>query len=131
MPLGAGAHASLSHVFVHVRSLADSHRFYVESLGLEVLDGGPDAGYMRLGGGGGFTMGIEERPGEEVGSIGLEIVIAVDDVDRRYAELVAQGVSFDLPPADQEWGARHAWLRDPSGYRLSIYSPNAEPGEPG
>jgi uncharacterized glyoxalase superfamily protein PhnB len=25
-------------------------------------------------------------------------------------------------PEDQEWGARHAWLTDPDGYRLSLVS---------
>jgi uncharacterized glyoxalase superfamily protein PhnB len=54
-------------------------------------------------------------------------VIQVDDVDRRYRELVAGGVRFSGPPEDQEWGARHAWLIDPDGYRLSIYSAPAVP----
>ncbi len=117
--------ASLSHLFVHVRSLAEMHAFYVASLGLVLLDGGPGAGYMRIGGGDGFTIGMEERPEAEVGAIGIEVVVAVDDVDARYAALIAAGVPFDGPPTDQEWGARHAWLRDPSGYRLSIYSTNA------
>jgi uncharacterized glyoxalase superfamily protein PhnB len=43
-------------------------------------------------------------------------------VDRHYRELVASGVRFLEPPEDQEWGARHAWLIDPDGHRLSIYS---------
>jgi uncharacterized glyoxalase superfamily protein PhnB len=48
-------------------------------------------------------------------------------VDRRHQELVASGVRFSGPPEDQEWGARHAWLTDPDGYRLSIYSAPAVP----
>ncbi len=115
--------ASLSHLFVSVRDLAATHRFYVELLGLEVLMGGPDQDYLRLGGNDGFHMGIEAHPEFATPTPGIEIVIQVDDVDAAYARLSAVGVVFDGPPADQEWGARHAWLRDPSGYRLSIYSP--------
>ena len=110
----------LSHLFVHVRDLAESRRFYVDLLGLELLMEEP--GYIRIGGGDGFHMGIEEVP-DAVGSRGVEIVVAVPDVDEAYRRLTDAGVAFEAAPADQPWGARHAWLRDPSGYRLSIYSP--------
>ena len=110
--------ARLSHLFIHVSSLAETRRFYVDRLGLEVLAEHP--GYLRIGTPGGFHFGCEELPG--VGAEGIELVIAVDDVDTTYADLVNAGVVFDSPPADTDWGARHAWLRDPSGYRLSIYS---------
>ena len=110
--------ARLSHLFVHVRSLAESRRFYVELLGLDVLLEEP--GYLRVGNVGGWQMGMEEA--EPVGSAGIELVIRVPDVDEAYRRLTAAGVAFESPPADMEWAARHAWLRDPSGYRLSIYS---------
>jgi catechol 2,3-dioxygenase-like lactoylglutathione lyase family enzyme len=110
--------ARLSHLFLHVRSLAATREFYVDRLGLEVLAEHP--GYLRIGTPGGFHFGCEELP--DVGAEGIELVIAVDDVDSTHAHLVAAGVVFDSEPADMEWGARHAWLRDPSGYRLSIYS---------
>lgn len=109
----------LTHLFVHVRDLAESRRFYVELLGLQLLLDEP--GYIRVGGGDGFHIGMEQAP-EAVGSIGIEIVMAVPDVDQAYRRLKADGVRFDSAPGDQPWGARHAWLRDPSGYRLSIYS---------
>jgi catechol 2,3-dioxygenase-like lactoylglutathione lyase family enzyme len=112
--------ARLSHLFVLVSDLERSRRFYVDTLGLEVLMDG--AGYVRLGGAGGFHIGMEEGSPEQIGSDGIEIVIHVDDVDRRYEEMSAAGIVFDSAPADQPWGARHAWLRDPDGYRLSIFS---------
>ena len=125
------APTTFSHLFVHVESLPAAHAFYVDLLGLELLAGGPGDGYMRLGGGDGFTIGMEERPKGEIGAAGIEIVVAVDDVDARFEALRDAGVAFDAAPADQEWGMRHAWLRDPSGYRLSIYSPNTGSGAPG
>ncbi len=110
--------ARLSHLFVHVADLAAARHFYVDLLGLEVLmEGG---GYLRVGNADGWHMGMEE--GEPVGAEGIELVIAVPDVDAAFARLADAGIAFDSPPTDTEWGARHAWLRDPSGYRLSIYS---------
>jgi catechol 2,3-dioxygenase-like lactoylglutathione lyase family enzyme len=113
--------ASLSHLFVHVADVARSRAFYVDLLGLRLLEGGD--GYQRIGGGDGFTMGMEERPAWEVGALGIEIEIAVDDVDEVHRRLTRAGATVDGPPADQDWGMRHVWLRDPDGYRLSIYSP--------
>ncbi len=108
----------LSHLFVHVSDLTATRHFYVDLLGLEgLMEGG---GYLRIGNSDGWHMGMEE--GEPVGADGIELVIGVADVDSAHARLVDAGVTFDTPPTDMEWGARHAWLRDPSGYRLSIYS---------
>jgi catechol 2,3-dioxygenase-like lactoylglutathione lyase family enzyme len=110
--------ARLSHLFVRVASLAESRRFYVDLLGLEVLVDEP--GYLRVGNADGWHLGMEED--EPVGADGIELVIRVPDVDATHARLADAGVAFDGPPADMPWGARHAWLRDPSGYRLSIWS---------
>lgn len=111
--------ARLSHLFVHVTDLAAARRFYVDQLGLDVLMEEP--GYLRVGNADGWHMGLEQVP-EQVGSRGIEIVVRVADVDDAYRRLTDAGVLFDTAPQDMEWGARHAWLRDPSGYRLSIYS---------
>ena len=112
---------SLDHLFVHVADLAASHQFYVERIGLDVLMREP--GYLRIGSAdGGFFMGMEERPEDQVGSIGVEIVISVPDVDRLARDLAAAGIEIS-EPAEQPWGARHAWTHDPSGYRISLCSP--------
>jgi catechol 2,3-dioxygenase-like lactoylglutathione lyase family enzyme len=112
--------ARFSHLFVLVSDLERARAFYVDALGLELLM--RHDGYLRVGGSDGFHIGLEEGPPEAVGAAGIEIVIQVDDVDARYEEMERMGVSFDDAPEDQKWGARHAWLRDPDGYRLSIYS---------
>jgi catechol 2,3-dioxygenase-like lactoylglutathione lyase family enzyme len=117
---GVDGSSRLSHLFVNVSDLERARRFYVEMLRLVPLVEEP--GYLRVGGGHGFHIGMEEGEPAEIGAKGIEIVVEVDDVDQRYEELTAKGVRFSSPPADQEWGARHAWLLDPDGYRLSIYS---------
>jgi catechol 2,3-dioxygenase-like lactoylglutathione lyase family enzyme len=114
------ARPGFSHVFLHVTDLERTRAFYVDRLGVEVLMEGN--GYLRLGGGGGFDIGVEERTASEVGAPGIELELEVPDVDALVAELREAGMSV-TEPSDQEWGARHAWLHDPDGYRLSIWSP--------
>lgn len=116
--------ARLSHLFLHVTDLARARAFYVDALGLELLI--DDHGHVRVGGSDGFAMGMEAMPPEEVGAVGIEIIVRVDDVDASYIRMLQAGVGFDSAPTDMEWGARHAWLRDPDGYRLSIYTPLTE-----
>ena len=111
---------AFSHLFVHVADLARTRDFYVGRLGLQVLAEEP--GYLGIGGGDGFSLGIEERPNEEIGARGMELEVRVHDVDALAAELRTAGVAV-TEPTDQPWGARHAWLHDPDGYRLSIFSP--------
>jgi len=116
----------LDHLFVHVTDLAASYEFYVKHLGLSALMEEP--GYLRVGSQDhGFFMGMEERHGAHVGSVGIEIVIRVPDVDRLARQLVAAGIVV-TGPDDQAWGARHAWTHDPSGYRISLFSPIPDPG---
>jgi catechol 2,3-dioxygenase-like lactoylglutathione lyase family enzyme len=112
--------ASFSHLFLHVSDLERTRDFYVDQLGVEVLM--ESNGYLRLGGGGGFHVGVEQRASSEIGAPGIELELQVDDVDALVAALREAGVAV-TEPSDQEWGARHAWLHDPDGYRLSIWSP--------
>ena len=113
---------AFSQVFVWVRDVAATQRFYVDLLGLPLLVGGAGHRYLRVGGGDGAYLGFELNPDEAIPAPGVELRVRVDDVDQVYERLRAAGVAFDEPPADQPWGDRHCWLRDPSGYRLSLYS---------
>jgi catechol 2,3-dioxygenase-like lactoylglutathione lyase family enzyme len=114
------ARPCFSHLFLHVGDLALTRAFYVGRLGVEVL--AESDGYLRLGGGGGFHIGVEERTSSEVGAPGVELELQVPDVDDLVIQLRDAGIAV-TEPSDQDWGARHAWLHDPDGYRLSIWSP--------
>lgn len=111
--------SSFSHLLIHVRQLERTRRFYEDLLGLEILVEEP--GYLRLGGGGGFAIDVEERAASEIGAPGIELVLRVPDVDAAAERLREAGLGVTAP-ADQPSGGRHAWLHDPDGYRLSIYS---------
>ena len=113
--------ASLDHLYMLVADLGRSVEFY-ELLGFAASRWGD---YVRLEGPDGMFIGMEQGSVAVGGSI--ELVVRVDDVDRRFQELSSAGVRFDGSPADQEWGARHVWLADPDGNRLSLFSTPEEP----
>jgi catechol 2,3-dioxygenase-like lactoylglutathione lyase family enzyme len=114
--------SSLSHLFMPVRSLDEARRLYVDLLELEVLV--DEGGYVRIGGGDGFHMGVEQEPDGAVKQ--ADLVVRVDDVDATVARLRQAGIEV-TDPEDQEWGARHAWLHDADGRPISIYT-SLDPG---
>lgn len=114
--------ARLSHAYVTVGDLAAARAFWTDLIGLEVLV--DDNEYLRLGGGGGYTMGMERATDGDAPE--LEVVVRVADVDAAYERLRAAGVECGGPPEDMPWGARHIWLRDPDGHLISIYSSSDE-----
>jgi catechol 2,3-dioxygenase-like lactoylglutathione lyase family enzyme len=101
-----------------VADLAAARRFWTEVIGLEVLAEYP--GYVRVGGGDGFHIGLEQ--GDPGPGTTTEISVQVDDVDTVHRRLVEHGVEVEGPPQDQPWGARHCWLRDPDGRRMSVFT---------
>jgi PhnB protein len=46
--------------------------------------------------------------------------ITTENCDQSYAQALEAGATALMPPADQFWGARHALIRDPFGYRWSF-----------
>jgi catechol 2,3-dioxygenase-like lactoylglutathione lyase family enzyme len=109
----------LSHLFMIVSDLDAEVRLLVDVVGLELLV--REDGYVRVGGDGGFYIGMEHgRP-----SVGddVDINIEVDDVDAAYGRLSEAGAEVDGPPEQQEWGARHLWFRDVDGRRMSLFTP--------
>lgn len=110
----------LTHLFMEVGDLARAKWFWTEAIGLDLLD---DRGvYIAVGGNGGFAIGIEQGQQSRVSAEGPEITVRVGDVEAFADRLRALGVEIEEDPSDQPWGARHAWLRDPDGRRMSIYS---------
>ena len=95
-------------------------RFWLDALGLQLLD---DRGvYIAIGGNGGFAIGIEQVLEGRVSSEGPEITLRVDDLDATVERLRSFDIEIEEGPVDQPGQARHAWLRDPDGCRMSIYS---------
>jgi catechol 2,3-dioxygenase-like lactoylglutathione lyase family enzyme len=123
--------SALSHLFFHVRDLGAMRAFYVGLLELEVLI--DEEGYLRLGGGDGFHIGMEQWPDDMMpppippagASTGpdLEIVVRVDDVELTCKRLRLAGFPIILGPMQTPWGTLHAWTRDPEGRSISVQQP--------
>ena len=45
-----------------------------------------------------------------------------DALDETCRKLIEAGLDFLSPPTDQSWGWREAYLRDPAGNRVCLYS---------
>jgi catechol 2,3-dioxygenase-like lactoylglutathione lyase family enzyme len=60
---------------------------------------------------------------------GLLVVFVVEDVDREYARLQAEGVPITTPIETEEWGERYFQVTDPNGVTIQLVQWVAAPGE--
>jgi catechol 2,3-dioxygenase-like lactoylglutathione lyase family enzyme len=112
--------------FVASTDLARSEGFYVQTLGLALIDANP---YALVVDGSGAQVRIslvEEKATAEYTVLGWE----VDDLDRAIDDLAGRGVRFtvyDGMGQDERgaWqapdGSRVAWFKDPDGNTLSLH----------
>ena len=111
----------VSAITLKVAHMEESVRFYQDVLGLEVLYGGPNAGFTSL-----------RLPDAEFPVINLQqdqptadwgrIIFHVSDVDAFWAHLKQKGLEPDSPQ-DASWGERYFHLRDPDGHEISFARP--------
>jgi catechol 2,3-dioxygenase-like lactoylglutathione lyase family enzyme len=110
-------------VSVPVSDQEQAKEFYVDTLGFELLVDNSWREGMRW---------IEVAPEESATSLMLVswlgpllpslyrvIVVATDDIQPIHEELVAKGVSFDLPPTEMSSGTQ-AMFRDPDGNAIVL-----------
>ena len=94
-------------------------RFYKDILGLDLL---MDHGWIATYGVAGATMPLQVSFASEGGSgtpvPGLSI--EVDDVDAVHRALLAAGYAVEYGPADEPWGVRRFFVRDPAGTLVNI-----------
>jgi catechol 2,3-dioxygenase-like lactoylglutathione lyase family enzyme len=112
--------------FIASTDLARSEAFYVEILGLPLVDANP---YALVVDGSGAQVRItlvEEKAAAEYTVLGWE----VDDLDRAIDDLTGRGVVFTVYDGmgQDERGAwqapdrsRVAWFKDPDGNTLSLH----------
>jgi len=111
--LDLGESMRLNQLSVPVRDLGASRGFY-EELGLRLIVDNPALPYARFAAPGGATLSL----------FGADhaLYFECDDLDGRVAALQSVGLLFDSEPVDQPWGWREAWLVDPAGNRVCLYS---------
>jgi catechol 2,3-dioxygenase-like lactoylglutathione lyase family enzyme len=107
---------------VGVADPAVAKRFYQDILGLEVV---MDLGWIA-------TYGSREKMTVQIsflseGGSGApvpDVSIEVDDLDAALARMSDARIPIEYGPADEPWGVRRFFVRDPFGTLLNIVSHN-------
>jgi catechol 2,3-dioxygenase-like lactoylglutathione lyase family enzyme len=100
--------------------VAAAKSFYQDVLGLELL---MDMGFIATYGSG-ETMSVQISVMTEGGS-GTpvpDLSIEVDDVDEALARVKRAGIVIEYGPANEPWGVRRFFTRDPFGKLVNILS---------
>jgi catechol 2,3-dioxygenase-like lactoylglutathione lyase family enzyme len=98
--------------------IARARPFYVDVLGLEIA---MDLGWIAT-----FTSSHTMAPQLSVATEGgsgtavPDISIEVDDVDEALRRVQAAGLAIEYGPADEDWGVRRFYVRDPFGRLVNI-----------
>lgn len=98
--------------------VAAAAAFYRDVLGLELL---MDHGWLATWGSS-DTMTVQVSVATQGGS-GTpvpDLSIEVDDVDAALARVRRAGVAVEYGPADEPWGVRRFYVRDPFGKLVNI-----------
>jgi PhnB protein len=72
---------------------------------------------------------LTSRAPKPDGSSPVVIYVYVEDVDRIVDRAIAGGARVLIPPQDQFWGDRTAWIVDPSGHVWTIATRIEETGD--
>ena len=102
--------------------MARSFAFY-DSLGFDLLVGGPDDPFTTYRAGEGFLnlqLDPEHAPVPAIWGLVIFCVVEVDELDARAREA---GYEPEMVPADAPWGERYFHLHDPDGHELSFARP--------
>lgn len=105
---------------IETQDAAAAKRFYQDVLGLDLL---MDQGWIA-------TYGSAEKMQVQVsfmaqGGSGTpvpDLSIEVDDVDEALEGMKAAGFAIEYGPADEPWGVRRFYVRDPLGRLVNILS---------
>lgn len=105
--------------FLYTRDLVESHQFYAEVIGLEmVLDQGSCRIYRAAHN---AFLGFCERAEAPTEPKGIIFTFVTEDVDGWHTYLVEKGVEITKPPTFYaEYNIYHIFARDPNGYDLEF-----------
>jgi len=96
----------------------ESREFYVDVLGLEPV---MDLGWIATFAAPAIpTAQISVIAGDATAPLVADISIEVDDVDTYHAVVVRHGLEVVYGPADEPWGVRRFFVRDPHGKIVNI-----------
>ena len=105
---------------VETQNIAAAQSFYRDLLGLDVL---MDQGWI-------VTCGSDAQMSVQISFMSQggsdtpvpALSIEVDDVDEAWARVKNAGFAVEYGPADEPWGVRRFYTRDPLGNLVNILS---------
>jgi catechol 2,3-dioxygenase-like lactoylglutathione lyase family enzyme len=126
----------MTHVRLLVTDFPGSFRFYRDVMGFPVHWGNEQGGYasFHVGQGESFMLAIFPRAemAAAVGAAHLPVqagcqdraalIVQTGDVDAMAGELRARGADVSAPQDRPDWGIRVAYLRDPDGNLIELFS---------
>jgi lactoylglutathione lyase len=104
----------VGYVNVFVKDFPRAVAFYKDVLGLDLQSEEAQFGYASFNGGP-ISFALAETDDESLVGRHTGIGFMVTDIDKSYADLIAQGVEFDMKPTKQPWGGTLALFKDPDG----------------
>ena len=127
----AASTPTFNHAMVYSKDVAMALRFYVDKLGFKLLENFQHEGrsvYARLKSPrGSTTIALHlVAPSDELRTGGIRLYFEVQDLERFCERLESAGVQFSKKPKVMPWGWKHAYLNDPDGHEVSLYSAGAK-----
>lgn len=110
---------NLNQVTLPSNDIARATAFYRKLGFTQIVDAPPD--YVRFecpDGSASFSLHLVEGA---IRGPGVVVYFECDDLDTTYMRMLALGVSFEVPPTDQPWLWREAYVRDPDGNLLCFF----------
>jgi catechol 2,3-dioxygenase-like lactoylglutathione lyase family enzyme len=122
---------TFNHAMIYSKDVATALRFYADKLGFKLLENFQHEGrsvYARLQSPRGTTTIALHAvaPGDEVRTGGIRLYFEVPDLEAFCDRLESAGVPLTKQPKLMPWGWKHAYLDDPDGHEVSLYTAGAK-----
>ena len=110
------------------RGLKSAEEFYTRKIGLELLSGSVEEGYLEFAAGDSTVLQVFESDSEKTGDTAA--TFQVEDLEKEMEDLRRKGVQFeeyDLPGIKTVRGIatmdghRGAWFKDPGGNVIGLH----------
>lgn len=117
---------NLGFVILYVQDMEKAKAFYIDVLGLSVVEEVSGPSFVTLRPDGGSLVALQDKTSarlpprleQQPGSV--ELSFEVDDVDGTWRRWQEQGVAIVVEPMDLPFG-RYFLAQDPEGHYLSVY----------
>jgi catechol 2,3-dioxygenase-like lactoylglutathione lyase family enzyme len=123
----ADSGATFNHAMIYVQRIEPALRFYRDRLGFRLIESFRWKGravYARLRaprGNSSIALHLPEGKDAPNTRSGIRLYFEVKNLEQLCARLKRAGVKFSQMPKRMPWGWKHAYLKDPEGYELSLY----------